>query len=82
MELRSCGQLDNAIGNAKSKPYGNGVLLWFRTDQFDAAVERVIDSRAEILEQPKVNPNANHREVWLKDPDGYIVALASAYGDI
>jgi hypothetical protein len=29
-----------------------------------------------------VNPNANHREIWLRDPDGYVVVLASAYGDV
>jgi hypothetical protein len=29
-----------------------------------------------------VNSNANHREVWLRDPDGYVVVIASAYGDL
>ena len=37
---------------------------------------------AEILEGPAVNPNAKHREIWLRDPDGYVVVLASAHGDI
>jgi hypothetical protein len=23
-----------------------------------------------------VNPNAGHREMWLRDPDGYLVVLA------
>jgi hypothetical protein len=22
------------------------------------------------------NPNAGHREIWLRDPDGYLVVLA------
>jgi hypothetical protein len=35
----------------KKQPYGNGVLLWFRTNEFDAAVERVIAFGAQILEQ-------------------------------
>ena len=35
-----------------------------------------------ILEGPRVNANANHREVWVRDPDGYVVVLASAYGDL
>ena len=30
-----------AIGHPKDKPYGNGVLLWFEIDDFDAAVARV-----------------------------------------
>ena len=28
-----------AIGNRDDRPYGNGVLLWFEIDDFDAAVE-------------------------------------------
>jgi len=36
----------------------------------------------DILEGPRVNPNANHREVWLRDPEGYVVVLAGAYGDV
>jgi|ERR1700737_5154982 catechol 2,3-dioxygenase-like lactoylglutathione lyase family enzyme len=70
------------MGNPDSKPYGNGVLLWFQTDEFDAAVDRLRTGLAEVLEGPKVNPNANHREVWLRDPDGYVVVLAGAYGDL
>ena len=37
---------------------------------------------ADILEEPHVNPNARHRECWLRDPDGYVVVLAGAEGDI
>lgn len=69
------------MGDPESRPYGNGVLLWFLTDAFDAAVERARALGAEILEEPHVNPNANHRECWLRDPDGYVVVLAGEYGD-
>ncbi len=51
-------------------------------DDFEAVVERAREMRVEILEGPRVNPNANHREIWLRDPDGYVVVLASAYGDL
>ncbi len=61
---------------------GNGVVLWFRTDGFDAAVERVREAGAQILEEPHVNPLAGHRECLFLDPDGYKVAFASAYGDL
>ena len=70
------------MGDPASKPYGNGVLLWFRTDAFDAAVSRARALGADILEEPHVNPNARHRECWLGDPDGYVVVLAGAEGDI
>jgi catechol 2,3-dioxygenase-like lactoylglutathione lyase family enzyme len=70
------------MGDPTTKPYGNGVLLWFQIDDFVAAVARARALSAEILEGPQVNPNANHREIWLRDPDGYVVVLASAYGDV
>jgi catechol 2,3-dioxygenase-like lactoylglutathione lyase family enzyme len=70
------------MGDPAVKPYGNGVLLWFQIDDFAAAVARAGKLPAEILEGPLVNPNANHREIWLRDPDGYVVALASAHGDV
>lgn len=70
------------LGRPELEPHGNGVLLWFQTDRFDAAVERALALRAEFLEEPAVNPNANHREFWVRDPDGYVVVIAGAYGDL
>lgn len=70
------------MGNPESKPYGNGVLLWFQTSTFDAAIERARNVRADILQAPHVNPSAKHRECWLHDLDGYVVVLASDYGDL
>ena len=68
------------LGDPARRPYGNGVLLWFLVADFDAAVGRARALGAEVLEGPKTNPNAGHREIWLRDPDGYAVVLASAYG--
>ncbi|MCW3480957.1 VOC family protein [Neisseriaceae bacterium JH1-16] len=69
------------LGDSVRAP-GNGVLLWFQTDAFDQALVRVRALGAEVLEGPKVNPNARHRELWLRDPDGYVVVLAGRYGDL
>lgn len=61
---------------------GNGVVLWFQIDAFDAALERIRTHGAKVLEGPLVNPNAGHREIWLADPDGYTVVIAGARGDL
>ena len=61
-------------------PGANGVALWFRTDDFDGAVERARAAAAEIVNGPLVNDNARHRELWLRDPDGYVVVIAGAKG--
>jgi catechol 2,3-dioxygenase-like lactoylglutathione lyase family enzyme len=72
------------IGDPKIKT-GNGVLLWFEMDDFDAAVARAAKLQAEIVRPRHRNPpdgdgGPNHWEIWLRDPDGYTVVLASPDG--
>ena len=61
---------------------GAGVALWFETAEFDAAVARARDAGATFALDVFVNPNANHREIWLHDPDGYLVVVSSRWGDL
>lgn len=68
------------LGDPALAARGNGVLVWFEVDDFDAAVARARRLAATVLEEPHVNPNAGHREIWLRDPDGYVVVLASNAG--
>jgi len=70
------------LGDEATRPHGNGVLLWFQVGDFDAAVARARALAGPILEGPQVNPAARHREIWLRDPDGYVVVLAGASGDL
>jgi catechol 2,3-dioxygenase-like lactoylglutathione lyase family enzyme len=67
--------------NRDAAPPGHGVVLWFQVDDFDSAVARARELRAEIIEEPHINPAPQHREIWLRDPDGYVVALASPDGE-
>jgi catechol 2,3-dioxygenase-like lactoylglutathione lyase family enzyme len=67
--------------NADAAPVGHGVVLWFEVDDFDAVVEQARALRAEILLEPHFNPAPRHREVWLRDPDGYVVGVASPDGE-
>jgi hypothetical protein len=64
------------LGNVHDPSRGNGVLLWYSTDDFDAAYARVTDADAEILDGPLFNPNARHRELWLRGPEGYVVVVS------
>lgn len=60
--------------------FGNGVAVWFETAEYATAVERARSSGADVLEDDHVNPLAQHREIWLRDPDGYVVVVSSPYG--
>jgi len=60
---------------------GNGVILWFRTADFLATVEKIRASKAVIVAEPHVNPNALQHEIWFRDLDGYLVVVSDHFGD-
>jgi catechol 2,3-dioxygenase-like lactoylglutathione lyase family enzyme len=67
--------------DADGAPAGHGVVLWFQVDDFDAVVARCRELEATIIDGPLVNPAPSHREIWLRDPDDYVVVIASADGE-
>lgn len=64
------------LGDESDASRGNGVLLWFATDDFDALVARVEAAKATVLEGPLYNPNGRQHEVWIQGPEGYRVVVA------
>ena len=68
--------------NPDAAPHGHGVLLWFEVSAFDEVVERAHALHAEVIMEPHFNPNPKHREMWLRDPDGYVVVIASPDGEV
>jgi hypothetical protein len=57
-------------------PPGNGLLLFFRIDDFDVALQRARALVARLEEESHMNPNTRTREFSLRDPDGYYVTLS------
>ena len=71
-----------------TKEVGNGVLLWFgEVADFDDVVARAEQMEAAIALPPHRNPpegegnGPGHREIWITDPDGYTVVVASPDGE-
>lgn len=60
---------------------GNGLLLFFRVDDFDQALARARDLVAALEEEPHVNPNTGTSEFALRDPDGYYVMVSARSPD-
>jgi catechol 2,3-dioxygenase-like lactoylglutathione lyase family enzyme len=56
---------------------GNGLLLFFRVDDFDAALRRARTLVARLEEEPHVNPNTGTEEFSLRDLDGYYVTVSA-----
>ena len=64
------------IGPGGSPP-GNGLLLFFRVDDFDAALARARALVEGLDEEPRVNSRTGTREFALRDPDGYYVMISA-----
>ena len=56
---------------------GNGLLLFFRVDDFDLALQRARSLVTRLDEEPHVNPNTQTKEFSLRDPDGYYVTISA-----
>ena len=56
---------------------GNGLLLFFRVDNFDQALQSARSLVTRLEEEPHLNPNTQTREFSLRDPDGYYVTISA-----
>ncbi|MGA9025491.1 MAG: VOC family protein [Steroidobacteraceae bacterium] len=56
---------------------GNGLLLYFRVDDFDVALGRARSLVSRLEEDPHVNPATGTMEFALKDPDGYYLMISA-----
>jgi len=56
---------------------GNGLLLFFRVDDFAKALKRARALVTRLEEEPHLNPSTRTMEFALRDPDGYYVMLSA-----
>ena len=64
------------IGPERAVP-GNGLLLFFRVDDFAESLLRARSLVAEFEDEPQLNPNTGTMEFTLRDPDGYYVMISA-----
>ncbi len=75
--LHQWGSHDHpSLMSPESAQPGNGLLLFFRVDDFDAALSRARQLAAALEEETHLNPATGTREFALRDPDGYYVMLS------
>jgi catechol 2,3-dioxygenase-like lactoylglutathione lyase family enzyme len=56
---------------------GNGLLLFFRVDDYEMALKRARALVPRFEEEPHVNRHTQTSEFSLRDPDGYYVTISS-----
>jgi catechol 2,3-dioxygenase-like lactoylglutathione lyase family enzyme len=60
-------------------PPGNGLLLFFRVDDFNLSLTRARALVARLNEEPHENPATGTAEFSLRDPDGYYVTISALH---
>lgn len=75
LQLHNMEADENHESLAQGGALGNGVVLWFSTDDFEALVLRA--KKAGITPERPVffNERAKQMELWFIDPDGYRVVV-------
>ena len=59
-----------------AKP-GNGLLLFFRVDDFAMALQRARTLVSGLDEEPHLNPSTGTMEFAMRDPDDYYVMISA-----
>jgi catechol 2,3-dioxygenase-like lactoylglutathione lyase family enzyme len=78
--LHSWGAHDHpSLTSADNATPGNGLLLFFRVDNFEVSLENARTLAAQFEEEPNMNPSTETMEFSLRDPDGYYVTISSLF---
>jgi len=56
---------------------GNGLLLFFRVDDFDTTLQRARALVARFEEEPNLSDSTGTQEFAIRDPDGYYVMISA-----
>lgn len=60
-----------------SAPPGNGLLLFFKVDDYDRLLHLARASGLRFEEEPHLNPHTQTLEFSVRDPDGYYVTISA-----
>lgn len=60
---------------------GNGLLLFFRVDDYEIALKKAHTLVERFEEEPHLNPNTQTMEFSIRDRDGYFVTISALPAD-
>ncbi len=82
LQLHRWDAHEHGFLGTRDQPRGNGCSLWFEVAdraELDAVWVRMQAAGAAVLEAPHWSPLAHHWELCVRDPDGYVVVVASPF---
>jgi hypothetical protein len=78
LSLHSWGEHDHpTLRSPEREGTGNGLLLFFRLDDFEGALRRARSLVSALDQEPELNPATGTQEFALWDPDGYYVMVSA-----
>jgi catechol 2,3-dioxygenase-like lactoylglutathione lyase family enzyme len=76
--LHEWGEHDHpSLSSPDNAAPGNGLLLFFRVDDWEAALTRARTLVSRLSQEPALNPATGTMEFSVRDPDGYYVTISS-----
>ncbi|HYJ92183.1 MAG TPA: VOC family protein [Pyrinomonadaceae bacterium] len=66
-----------SLASSHTAEPGNGLLLFFRVDNFDGSLTNARELVSHLEEEPNLNANTGTMEFSLRDPDGYYVTISA-----
>ena len=66
-----------SLMSPKEASPGNGLLLFFRVDDYDMALKRARALVPRFEEEPHQNPNTGTMEFSVRDRDGYYITISA-----
>lgn len=74
--LHAWGEHEHSTMKDATITPGNGLILYFRTDNMQHIFDNAIKVGAIIAEEIHVNPNSTKKEFSIRDPDGYYLTIS------
>jgi catechol 2,3-dioxygenase-like lactoylglutathione lyase family enzyme len=75
--LHRWGAHEHPTLTSPSSAPGNGLLLFFRVDDYAMVLERARTMAVRLEEEPHLNANTGTLEFSLRDPDGYYLTVSA-----
>jgi len=74
--LHKWGEHDHPTMKSADNGFGNGLILYFRTENMEQIRENLRKIDYAIEEEIQWSPNSRKKEFSLRDPDGYYITVA------
>ncbi|MDY7396671.1 glyoxalase [Aureibaculum sp. 2210JD6-5] len=74
--LHKWGEHDHPTMQSSNMQGGNGMILYFRTDNIEQIRENLRTINNEVEQEIELSPNSRRKEFSFRDLDGYYITIA------